>query len=151
MANSVEGRYPFLDHRFIEFAANLPESFKMNGLNEKFLLKKIMAGKIPETILKRPKQAYRAPIRSSFFEKQKLDYIDEILNAKTIDDYGIFNSTLTSEFVGKIKKTGEASEVESMAVTAIISTQLFYQFFILGNSPVAFCQPTSDLRVIIED
>jgi asparagine synthase (glutamine-hydrolysing) len=150
MANSVEGRYPFLDHRFIEFSANLPEGLKMNGLNEKFLLKKIMKGKIPESIIKRPKQAYRAPIRSSFFEKKKLDYIDSILDSKIIDEYGIFNSAFTTSLIEKIKTSGQASEIENMAVTAILSTQLFYQFFILGKSPKAFDEPTSLLRIIEE-
>ena len=151
MANSVEGRYPFLDHRFIEFAANLPTGLKMNGLNEKYLLKKIMEGKIPESILKRSKQAYRAPISSSFFEKDKIDYVDSIIDLKTIKEYGIFDSGITSKLIEKIKKTGQASEVENMAITGIISTQLFYQFFILGKQPETNNQPTNLLSIIQEE
>jgi asparagine synthase (glutamine-hydrolysing) len=45
MANSVEGRYPFLDHRVIEFASRLPAKLKLNGLNEKYILKKAARGK----------------------------------------------------------------------------------------------------------
>jgi asparagine synthase (glutamine-hydrolysing) len=52
MANSIEGRYPFLDHRLIEFCASLPPSFKLNGLDEKFLLKRLIKGKIPDSIVK---------------------------------------------------------------------------------------------------
>lgn len=150
MANSVEGRYPFLDHRFIEFAASLPESLKMKGLNEKYLLKKMMEGKIPESIIKRPKQAYRAPISSSFFEKNRIDYIDSILDSRRIEEYGIFDPEQTSSLIEKIKSTGQASEVESMSLTAILSTQLFYQFFILKNPPESFDQPTNILRIIEE-
>ena len=47
MAHSVEGRYPFLDHRIIEFCLKLPARFKINGLNEKFLLKRLFKNKIP--------------------------------------------------------------------------------------------------------
>jgi asparagine synthase (glutamine-hydrolysing) len=151
MANSVEGRYPFLDHRLIEFSASLPESFKMNGLNEKYLLKKIMAGKIPESIRNRPKQAYRAPISNIFFNKQKIDYIDSILDSKIIDEYGIFDSLLTSALIEKIKSQGQASEIENMAITAIISTQLFYKFFILGKTPQAPFEPTNILRIVEEN
>jgi len=151
MANSVEGRYPFLDHRFIEFSASLPEELKMNGLNEKYLLKKMIAGKIPESIIKRPKQAYRAPISSSFFGKTNIDFVQSVLNPKTIDEYGIFNSSLTSALIAKIKLTGQASEVENMAVTAIISTQLFYQFFISGKPKIKPDKPLSFLRVIEEN
>ena len=57
MANSVEGRYPFLDYRVMEFAMGLPSEYKIKGLNEKYILKKMMAGKIPESIVKRSKQA----------------------------------------------------------------------------------------------
>jgi len=51
MANSVEGRYPFLDYRVIEFAAKLPPDFKMHGLNEKFILKRMMDKRLPESVL----------------------------------------------------------------------------------------------------
>jgi asparagine synthase (glutamine-hydrolysing) len=151
MANSVEGRYPFLDHRFIEFAARLPEGLKLHGLDEKYILKKMIKDKIPESIRKRPKQAYRAPISSSFFKKSQGNYVDSLLDIKTIDDYGIFDSTLSSKLVKKIKTTGTASEVENMIVTAIISAQLFYQFFILGKRPVSLVKPKSYLRLIEEN
>jgi asparagine synthase (glutamine-hydrolysing) len=151
MANSVEGRYPFLDHRFIEFAAKLPESLKLHGLNEKYLLKKMIEDRIPRSISKRPKQAYRAPISSSFFDQSENGYVESILDHNTIDDYGIFDSTLVTSLVDKIKKIGTASEVENMIVTGIISTQLFYKFFILGQSPVPMPEPKNLLRIIEEN
>jgi asparagine synthase (glutamine-hydrolysing) len=58
MAHSIEGRYPFLDYRVIEYASKLPPDFKLNGLNEKYLLKKIMHQSLPDSVLKRSKQAY---------------------------------------------------------------------------------------------
>ena len=85
MANSVEGRYPFLDYRVIEFAATLPPDFKMHGLNEKYILKKMMEGRLPESILKRPKQAYRAPIANSFFSSSHSLYVNELLSEKGIE------------------------------------------------------------------
>ena len=48
MAHSLEGRYPFLDHRVIEFCTNLPSNHKIKGLNEKYLLKQLMKGHLPE-------------------------------------------------------------------------------------------------------
>ncbi|NJK85719.1 MAG: hypothetical protein HC906_06895 [Bacteroidales bacterium] len=50
MANSVEGRYPFLDFRVIEFCSKLPLEYKIKGLNEKFILKKIMNGHVNRTM-----------------------------------------------------------------------------------------------------
>ena len=150
MANSVEGRYPFLDHRLIEFAAKLPEGYKLNGLNEKYILKKMIQGKIPDSIRTRPKQAYRAPVRSTFFEKSTIDYVESLLNKKTIDEYGIFDSAMLDKLIEKIKSSGTSSEMENMVVTGIISTQLFYQFFILGIRPGYSKTPTSKLRIIEE-
>ncbi len=150
MANSVEGRYPFLDHRLIEFAAKLPEGLKLNGLNEKFLLKKMIEHKIPDSINKRPKQAYRAPISNAFFSKKNIDFVEFLLDNKNIDTSRIFNSALTSKLKEKIKTTGEASEIENMIITALISSQLFYQFFI-SNKPLYRPEPTSKLRILEEN
>lgn len=147
MANSVEGRYPFLDHRFMEFAARLPSDFKLKGLNEKYILKKAMEGKIPDTVVKRPKQAYRAPIGASFFNSKNeiVRYVTEI---KTIEDFGIFKPELCDQLFRKVKSSSQASEVENMAIMAIISTQLFYWLFIKSNYPVLAKGINNNLRII---
>ena len=82
MAHSVEGRYPFLDHRVVEFAAKLPPHMKMKVLDQKHLLKQAASGRIPESILKRPKQPYRAPDGASFFSRIRIDYVDEMLGGR---------------------------------------------------------------------
>jgi asparagine synthase (glutamine-hydrolysing) len=130
MANSVEGRYPFLDHRLIEFAAKLPESFKMNGIDEKYILKKTMKGRIPESIISRPKQAYRAPASNSLIGEFSTDFIRNSIDTGSIQKTGIFNSELTANLLKKTNTTGTATELENMIVTAITSTQIFSRFFI---------------------
>lgn len=135
MANSVEGRYPFLDYRVIEFCAGLPDNFKLNCLNEKFLLKKMSEGRIPESITKRPKQAYRAPIASSFFYEAAPDYIEEILAEKNLKDFGLFNPEKVRLLISKIKSNKNISEIDQMAIAGILSTQLLQKMFI--NEPVA--------------
>ena len=67
MANSIEGRFPYLDHRVIEFANRLPPSFKIRGMTEKYLLRRALADLLPEEIVNRTKQPYRAPDSQSFF------------------------------------------------------------------------------------
>ena len=66
MARSVEGRVPFLDHRVVELAAQIPPKYKLRGMNEKYVLKKSFADLLPPSIVERPKQPYRAPIAASF-------------------------------------------------------------------------------------
>ncbi|MCK5098211.1 MAG: asparagine synthase (glutamine-hydrolyzing), partial [Desulfobacteraceae bacterium] len=78
MANSVELRVPFLDHRIIDFAAKLPAHWKIYGLDEKYLLKKAFEHKLPSNIRKRAKQPYRAPISQAFFNDDNDNDNDEL-------------------------------------------------------------------------
>ncbi len=130
MANSVEGRYPFLDYRVMEFCNSLPANYKLNGLTEKYLLKKLMKNRIPESIVKRSKQAYRAPINSTFFVKDPPEYIKLMLTPEYFKKTGIFNADSVSVLLAKAEKTGITSEVEDMVLTAVISTHLLYNQFI---------------------
>lgn len=134
MANSVEGRYPFLDYRLIEFCSSLPANFKLKGLNEKYLLKKALKNKIPERILKRSKQAYRAPIKSVFLANDSPEYIKEMLSDSFTKKAGVFNYDSITALVEKIGKTGISSEVDNMVLTSVISTHLLYHQFIENNN-----------------
>ncbi len=62
MAHSLEVRSPFLDHEVMEFAASLPPSLKLRGLTQKYLLKRVMRGVLPEPVLRRGKRGFGVPI-----------------------------------------------------------------------------------------
>jgi asparagine synthase (glutamine-hydrolysing) len=130
MANSVEGRYPFLDHRVIEFCNKLPDNFKLNGLNEKFLLKKMSEGIIPESIRKRSKQPYRAPLPGNFLDLKRSQCAADILSQDTLKSFGLFDHKKVSNLVTKMYSQKDIQEVDQMAVTGIISSQLLYKMFI---------------------
>jgi len=130
MGNSVEGRYPFLDYRVIEFCSKLPDRFKINGLNEKYILKKLSKGRIPESISSRSKQAYRAPISDSFFNQKVPDIINDMLSSNSIKSHGIFDIPKVENLVSKMKHNKLISEIDQMAVVGIISTQLMSNIFI---------------------
>lgn len=155
MANSVEGRYPFLDHRIIEFCASLPPDFKLKGLNEKVLLKSMMKGKLPESIIGRTKQAYRAPILESFLGADAPEYISEILSSDLIVEAGIFNPDSVSNLLRKMKSGKAYSEIDNMALTGIISTQLLYKQFIkefnyLDSNDLVQCELRNEKNFNIE-
>ncbi len=130
MANGVEARFPFLDHRVIEFSNTLPPDYKLRGLNEKVLLKRMMKGKLPEEIINRPKQPYRAPVLNSFLGKQSPEYINEILSPEFLKESNIFNPDSVVRLLLKMNSGKAYSEIDNMALTAIISTQLLYYMFI---------------------
>lgn len=77
MAYSIEARVPFLDHRMVEFSSKMPSRLKLNKLNEKFILKKAMTGKIPKEILKRKKQRFFVPL--DFWFENNTSYITDNL------------------------------------------------------------------------
>jgi asparagine synthase (glutamine-hydrolysing) len=132
MAHSLEIRVPFLDHRVIEFAARLPLAWKLKGLNEKFILKHAFRGHVPETIRKRKKQPYRAPIAEVFFDHDSDGYVQELLSKDELRKTPYFNAAKVARLVGKYSGTGRAqvSETQDMAVAGILSTQLLHRQFI---------------------
>jgi len=150
MANSIEGRYPFLDHRVIEFCAGLPVNYKLKGLNEKFLLKKLMENRIPDSIIKRPKQPYRAPISRVFVSDGAPEYVQEMISDKYTKKVGIFNMETLRPLYKKIEKTGAASEMDNMVLAAVISTHLLHRQFI-ENVNDEFHPPALKNLKIIED
>ncbi|NNE37884.1 MAG: asparagine synthase (glutamine-hydrolyzing), partial [Gammaproteobacteria bacterium] len=110
MANSVEGRFPFLDHRVIEFAGKLKNRFKLNGLNEKFILKQMAKARIPQSVLNRPKQPYRAPDINALLcsrDNHLLDYMTE----QQINKNNLFDSKRVNMLLKKVK-AGRARSVK---------------------------------------
>ena len=132
MANSVEGRYPFLDHRVVEFASRVPPNFKLNGLTEKYVLKHAAKKLLPDELIKRPKQPYRAPISNCFFGEKTAEYVEDMLSEEAIKRTGYFNPQKVSRFVGKCRhqKGHLLSERENMALVGILSTQLLHHQFV---------------------
>jgi len=130
MANSIEGRFPFLDHRVIEFANRLQPSLKMKVLNEKYLLKKAMAKYLPASILKRYKQPYRAPNIPAFIGQHAPDYIHELLSHKSLTENGYFNPSKVARLLAKIEKGRAIGNADNMALVGILSTQMWHHLFI---------------------
>ncbi|MBD1260917.1 asparagine synthase (glutamine-hydrolyzing) [Maribacter polysiphoniae] len=146
MSHSVEGRYPFLDHRVIEFCMKLHPDLKLKILNEKYLLKKIMKDRLPDVILNRSKQAYRAPIKSSFISEELPQYLQNMLSDEKIEEAGIFNKQYVNLLLSKMKIQKLVSEIDNMALTGILSSQILYDKFTKRSFP-----PLSDQDLIILD
>ena len=149
MAHSLEIRLPYLDHRVVEFAARLPSKWKINGLNEKYMLKHSFGGLIPKSIRNRSKQPYRAPIREVFFGDHVDDSINEMLSESALKRAGIFNPERFGHLVAKYRQadTKIDSEVQNMAVVGILSTQLIYDQFI-ENFPWKVVEPIIPDKII---
>jgi asparagine synthase (glutamine-hydrolysing) len=136
MAHSVEARYPFLDHRVVEFARKLPAHLKMKVLNQKYLLKRAARGLVPEPIRRRRKQPYRAPDGKSFFAAQP-DYLQEILSPENIRRNGIFDPQAVTALAQKFKAGRAGGERDNMALVGILSTEILVHSFVHQRGPIA--------------
>jgi asparagine synthase (glutamine-hydrolysing) len=132
MAHSVEGRFPFLDYRVVEFCAKLRPQLKLKVMNEKYLLKKIAKPYLPEEICKRKKQAYRAPDSASFFNGKSSSYVNDILSEKNLTKTGYFDPKIVAKLVKKCKTTDTnlLSAKDNMAIVGVITTLLLDNLFI---------------------
>ena len=130
MGNSVEGRYPFLDHRVIEFCCKLPPNMRMKTLTEKFILKKSMNGLLPASITERTKQPYMAPDIKSFFNDGAFDYVDEMFSDSSLKNSGLFDINRTRKIFEKCRKGRAIGFKDNMAFVGILSSQILYYKFI---------------------
>jgi asparagine synthase (glutamine-hydrolysing) len=130
MAHSVEGRFPFLDHRVVEFAARLPVRLKMKVLDEKYLLKRCADGLIPAGVRDRPKQPYRAPDGKCFFEPGAREYAGALLSPECIRRYDVFDPAPVSRLLAKFRSGQAIGVKDNMALVGIVSTQMILEGFV---------------------
>ena len=133
MAHSVEIRMPFLDYRVVEFLGRVPPGLKILGLKEKYLLKKIFQGILPESVLRRPKHPYRAPIQASLMDG-KSELLTEALSDRFLKEAGLFDGEKVGMLLKKMRTVSHAGEVDEMALAGILSTQVIFRKFIDGFS-----------------
>ena len=142
MAHSVEGRYPFLDHRVVSFAAQLHPNSKMKVLNQKYLLKRATDGMIPASIKKRYKQPYRAPDSKSFVASSP-EYLNDLLCEAQLKSDGVFQPSAVTALLQKFSGGRTASQKDDMAMVGILSTQLLVHEFIRDRKGWSTCKTTS--------
>jgi asparagine synthase (glutamine-hydrolysing) len=130
LSHSVEGRFPFLDHRVMEFASTLHPRLKMKVLNEKYLLKKAAGHYLPSNIVARPKQPYRAPDIPAFFTSPMHAYVEDLLSEETVKRFGYFDAKKTALLVKKIQKGRAIGYKDNMSLVGILSTQVWHHHFI---------------------
>jgi asparagine synthase (glutamine-hydrolysing) len=129
MANAVEGRFPFLDHRVVEMAAKLPPRLKLRGLTEKHILREAAKGLVPDTMAKRPKQPYRAPDGASFFGTGAPHFATRLLSGAAIAAGGLFERKAVEKLAEKARAGRAGGFRDNVALTGILSTQLWREAF----------------------
>lgn len=134
LAHSVEGRFPFLDYRVVQFAARIPPRLKMKVLNEKYILKRAASELVPAIVKARPKQPYRAPDAASFFEggRYREPYLEALLDPAGIREARLFDPQPVERLLAKVRAGRAIGAKDNMALLGILSTQLIAEQFTNG-------------------
>ena len=135
MAHSVEGRFPFLDRNVMSLANALPPSYKLRVLDEKHVLKRAARGLVPDEIVARSKQPYRAPDAASFFGADAPDYVADALSPEAIREANIFAVEPVAQLVRKCRDhspDAPLSNSDNMALVGVLSTQLLHRELLAG-------------------
>ncbi|MBS1824101.1 MAG: asparagine synthase (glutamine-hydrolyzing) [Acidobacteria bacterium] len=134
MAHAVEGRYPFLDYRFVEFANRLPRRLKMRVLKEKYLLKRCATHLAPPEVIERSKQPYRAPDARSFVGARPPGYVEELLSPSRLRRDGIFRPEPVQKLLAKARSGNLTGAGDNMAFVGVLSTELLIDRFLHHSS-----------------
>ncbi len=125
MAHSVEQRVPFLDHSLAEFIASVPPKYKLNGLQDKYILRKSMAKILPGNFAKRKKTRFFTPIHG-WFEGELKDVSKQLLSAENCSKIG-----LSHEYIENIFKNYSKSRLYyGRQLWSLLVFRLWHRLFI---------------------
>ena len=119
LANSVEGRYPFLDTGLVDFARQIPPGLKINGFTEKYLIKQMAQDLVPREIIEREKFGFRAP-GTPFLLRQKIEWIEDLLSPDRIARQGYFNPATVETLRKRVKELETAANSQTLLVQNVI-------------------------------
>jgi asparagine synthase (glutamine-hydrolysing) len=121
MANSLETRAPLLDHRVIEFAVSLPESFKLKGAVGKRVLRELLYRHVPRPIVDRPKMGFSIPL-GEWLRRDLRGWAQEL-----IDSIDYSQHPLNKPAIAKIWSAHLGGDVQTEKLWGILSLAAFLQ------------------------
>ena len=124
MGHSVEGRYPFLDHRIVEFGQQLDPKLKLFGLQEKWILRRAVRDLLPESIVRRHKRPYIAPNARALAGGPGARLVDELAATGALEAGGLFDSARVARLVAKSRSGRPLGERETMALIGVVTAAL---------------------------
>jgi len=126
MANSLEARSPFLDHKVIEFAASLPADLKMKRFETKSLLKKVAAKLVPPEVIYRRKMGFGVPV-GQWFRGEMKSFISDVLLSERALTRGIIRPEALRKYVSE-HTSGERDH--QFQIWTLLMLELWFQRFI---------------------
>lgn len=125
MYHSIEGREPFLDHRLVEFAAQLPVVYKIKNGQTKYLLKKLLGRYLPQELFDLPKRGFGAPLQL-WIKQHYQNQFNEVLGSTN----GLFNK---GEIQSLLSQYNQGKEINYILLWYLFSFQMWYQKWTTEN------------------
>lgn len=129
MANSVELRVPLLDHKIMEFAASLPEHFKVRGFTTKHIAKKALSHSVPRAILRRRKTGFPVPY-AQWLRRELRSWMQDLLLDRTSLQRGYFRPDALKGLIDDDLRTGQYSK----EIFSLVVLELWHRCFLDGTS-----------------
>jgi asparagine synthase (glutamine-hydrolysing) len=133
---STEGRYPFLDEEVTDFCTQLPPEYKVRGLTDKWLLRRVAAKVAPSQIRTRRKEMFRATMSPAFLRPERPAWVDQLLSPESLRATGLFNAegVRLARRVQFSKSRYSLSRFSlDLGLAGVISTQLWHHLYCGGG------------------
>jgi len=126
MANSLEVRVPFLDHNLVEYALNIPHQYKIQGKEQKYLMKKTLIDYLPKELVYRKKWGFPAPV-GVWLKKELAFLIDKYLSENRVQKQGIFNYKPIQKMILEFK---HGKDYHYKRIWALLTFQMWYDEYL---------------------
>jgi len=134
MANSVEGRVPFLDHELVELCAALPDSLKLKGWREKVVLRDYLRRVLPSEVSRRSKRPFYVPLDRYLQAPAMRRLLDECLDDGVVERRGI----IRPEYVRGLRAGAGGEFLTGKRLFALVVLELWFRIFIDRESGLDF-------------
>jgi len=144
MANSLEVRVPFLDHRVVEFAAAMPPWLRMRGFTKKYILKRIMSPYLPPKVVNGKKRGFNVPI-PIWLRHDLRDLIHDVLNPRRIREVGLFEPNVITAM---LREHEEKQSDHSRNIWGLLIFMLWYDEYMPTAVPASLYQPSRQRNAV---
>lgn len=154
MANSMEARPPFLDHKLAEFAVTIPPEMRIRGSKEKYVLREAMKGVLPETLYKREKFAFMAPPAHTDEKKWKKlrSLLEQYASRDKVEKAGLLDADYLETLIEK-QESADTDNSEKVQVDAILNhalgVMILHHHFIERNIPAYAYEQAQSLNWVV--
>jgi asparagine synthase (glutamine-hydrolysing) len=136
MHSSVETRYPFLDDDVIQFCAGIAPEYKLHGLTEKWILRRVAEKTLPVNIANRPKTMFRSSLSKTFLGAHRPSWVDQLLSPESLHKTGYFDPGMVAHqrrLQTLLPRVTVGRFVNDVGLTCVVSTQLWHHLFCGGG------------------